>query len=82
MTMERALEIGNQFLAGKDGSSVVRLLDAGTHWICYGGRRGVVVVGGGGVKIHKETEAAEDFLLPDGENFELLSRAVEIPLEG
>ena len=76
ITFEEGLKIANEYLKDADDTQVESALDAGTCWIFYG----EPCIGGAGVKINKETANAEDFILPDEENFELLERAVKIEL--
>lgn len=78
MEFKEALEIAGQHYRGLDGTEVTRALDAQTHWIFFGGEKDRVLIGGSGIKIRKADGLAQDFILPNDENFELLDRSEPI----
>ena len=76
---EDAINIANEFFQKKNGTYITRLLEAPTHWICYGGPAGRIV-GKMGIKIEKMTGKVDKFILPNEENFALLDKAVKIEI--
>lgn len=80
ITKREALLIANAFFKGMDGTKTTSLLETPTHYIGYNVPEGKVRIGGCSVKIDRLTGEAEDFILPDDENFRLLDEAVEIDI--
>lgn len=81
MEFKEALKQAKVYFQQKGEGTTACALDAGTHWIFYGGEPGVTQVGSAGIKINRETGALEEFILPDIENFELLDRATPVELK-
>ena len=81
MEFKVALDMANVYFQQKGEGAAACALDAGTHWIFYGGEPGVTKVGSAGIKINKVSGVLEEFILPDFENFELLDRAYPVDLE-
>ena len=80
MTSRDALIIANAFFKGMNGTKTTKLLETPSYWIGYNVPEGEVHIGGGGVKIDRKTGEADDFILPDDDNFKLLDEAREIDI--
>lgn len=75
-----ALIIANAFFKGLDGTKATSLKESASHFVADNIPEGEVRIGGGGVKIDKLTGEADDFILPDDENFKILEDAKDIDI--